>query len=143
MRKVGEGRLTLAGLLCMTVGYGLLAHVGPVWPLAVATVVSAFGNALMRPCLTSLITLIAKKEEQGVILGVTLSLSSIASILAAPLAGWLIDHAMLSAWAWTAAGIFSGSIDRARVRFGARPSSDPHRLSDSLGGAKIHRYGAK
>jgi MFS family permease len=110
VRKVGEGRLTLVGLLCMAVGYAMLAHVDPVVPLAAATVVSAFGNALMRPCLTSLITVIAKKEEQGVILGLTLSLSSMASILAAPLAGWLIDHALLDAWAWCAAGFCAAAL---------------------------------
>ncbi|HTM45020.1 MAG TPA: MFS transporter [Polyangiaceae bacterium] len=126
VRKVGEGRLTLVGLWCMAVGYALLAHVGPVIPLLVATVVSSFGNALMRPCLTSLITLIAKKEEQGVILGVTLSLSSIASILAAPLAGFLIDHAWLSAWAWTAAG-FSAAALIARAFGSARVPHEIHR----------------
>ena len=57
--------------------------------------------------MTSLITLTAKKEEQGVVLGLTLSLASIASVLAAPLSGWLIDHRMLGAWAWTAAAFAS------------------------------------
>jgi MFS family permease len=100
--RFGESRLTLVGLLSMAAGYSVLAHVDPVWPLAAATIVSSFGNALMRPCLTSLITLIASKEEQGIVLGLTLSLSSIASVLAAPLSGWLIDHAYLQAWAWSA-----------------------------------------
>lgn len=127
VRKVGEGRLTLLGLWCMAVGYALLAHVDPVVPLVVATVVSSFGNALMRPCLTSLITLVAKKEEQGVILGLTLSLSSIASILAAPLAGWLIDQALLSAWAWSAAG-FSAAALIARAYGSARV---PHQAQDT------------
>ena len=68
--------------------------------------------------------LIATKEEQGVILGLTLSLSSIASVLAAPLAGWLIDHALLSAWAWTAAG-FSAAALIARAYGSARV---PHQI---------------
>lgn len=123
--RFGESRLTLVGLLSMAAGYSVLAHVDPVWPLAAATIVSSFGNALMRPCLTSLITLIASKEEQGVVLGLTLSLSSIASILAAPLSGWLIDHAYLQAWAWSAV-LFIGFALIARAFGSARVPPHAH-----------------
>jgi MFS family permease len=101
--RLGESRLTLVGLVCMALGYAALDHVDPILGLALATVVSAFGNSMMRPCLTSLITQVARKEEQGVVLGLTLSLSSIASITAAPLSGWLIQHAHSGAWSLGAA----------------------------------------
>ena len=61
----------------------------------------------MRPALTSLITQRAGRREQGVIIGLTQSLMSIAQITAPILAGFLIDRHFLTTWAvW--AGVLAG-----------------------------------
>jgi MFS family permease len=44
----------------------------------------------------------ARADEQGVVLGLTQSLGSVAQITAPPLGGWLIGHALLSEWAFVA-----------------------------------------
>ena len=48
--------------------------------------------------------------EQGVVLGLTQSLNSIAAIAAPAIGGLLIDHSLLSAWAWLAAGISAAAL---------------------------------
>jgi MFS family permease len=53
--------------------------------------------------LTSMITQAAPREEQGVVLGLTQSLTSIAQITGPPLAGFLIQHGLLGGWGLTAA----------------------------------------
>jgi MFS family permease len=120
--RLGERRLIGFGLLCLGTGYALLDYVDPIVPLVAVTVLSALGNALLRPCLTSLITQVASREEQGVVLGLTQSLASTAAIAAAPLSGWFIDHLHLAAWGWVAAGfcaiaLFAGRSGSSRVRF--------------------------
>jgi MFS family permease len=58
---------------------------------------------VLRPTLTSLVSQSAAPSEQGVVLGLTQSLTSVAQIVAPPLGGWLIGHDHLAAWAFVAA----------------------------------------
>jgi MFS family permease len=53
--------------------------------------------------LSSLITQQAGRHEQGVVIGLTQSLMSGASILAPVIAGLMINHKALTLWAWSAA----------------------------------------
>jgi MFS family permease len=72
--------------------------------LVAATTALALGS-LVRPTLTSMITQAAPREEQGVVLGLTQSLTSIAQITGPPLAGLLIQHGWLSGWGSVAAAV--------------------------------------
>ena len=64
---------------------------------------TAVVGAGLRPALTSLITKQAGRREQGVIIGLTQSLTSVAQIAAPPLAGFIIGRDWLTAWAiWAA-----------------------------------------
>jgi MFS family permease len=74
--------------------------VGPL--IAVATL-AAFGQGVLRPTLTSLITQNADRHEQGIVLGLTQSLMSIAQVAAPPLGGFLIGTGLLPEWAFVAA----------------------------------------
>ena len=64
-----------------------------------AITVGSYGNGVLRPAVTSLITQRAGKREQGVVLGLTQSLTSISAIIAPIIAGALIDRGYLTAWA--------------------------------------------
>jgi len=81
-------------------GLGLAQSVGM---LLVVSTIASFGNGVLRPALTSLITQQAGRHEQGVVLGLTQSMTSLASIVAPIVAGLLIEHAHLTAWAVMAA----------------------------------------
>ncbi len=67
--------------------------------------ISGFGNGVLRPSLTSLITHQAGQHEQGIVLGITQSLSSRAAIGAPIVAGLLIERQLLTAWAWVSAAM--------------------------------------
>lgn len=102
VRRFGEAHLVTAGFLAAAVGYAVLAVTYGIPVLFVAGIVSAFGNGVLRPTLTSLITQQVDRSEQGVVLGLNQSLLSVSQIFGPALAGLLIDHGQLSLWAMTA-----------------------------------------
>ncbi len=106
VRRFGESTLNRVGFAAYAGGYVTLAFAHSIPMLVVATTFAAVGS-LVRPTLTSLITQAAPAEEQGVVLGLTQSLTSIAQITAPPLAGFLIQNGLLTGWGLTAAA-FSG-----------------------------------
>ena len=117
VKRFGEAKLVISGLVTLGVGYAALGHVEPVAGLLVAIGLGSFGNAVLRPALTSLLSQSVEKEEQGAALGIFQSLASLAAITAAPLSGWLIDRQHLQAWGWMA-GIFC-LLGLAASRFGS------------------------
>jgi DHA1 family tetracycline resistance protein-like MFS transporter len=102
VRKFGEASLNRVGFASYAAGYATLAFCHSIPVLVGATSFAAIGS-LVRPTLTSLITQAAPAEEQGVVLGLTQSLTSVAQITGPPLAGFLIQHGLLTVWGLTAA----------------------------------------
>ncbi|MCS7211002.1 MAG: MFS transporter [Chloroherpetonaceae bacterium] len=90
-RHFGERKVLTAGLATMCVGITLIPFVPEGWlfpaGLFVLTLL-AIGNGLVTPVNTSLISLYAKPEEQGELLGVAQSIGSLGRILG-PLSGSL------------------------------------------------------
>jgi len=84
------------------VGYFVLGATLSVPLLILTAVITGFGNGVLRPALTSLITHQAGRHEQGTVLGVSQALMSMASVVIPVLSGMLIERDMLSAWAWMA-----------------------------------------
>jgi DHA1 family tetracycline resistance protein-like MFS transporter len=103
VKQFGEPTLVGAGFVSMSVAYVLLGMSHEIGPLLVVATLAAFGQGVLRPTLTSLITQNAARTEQGVVLGLSTSLMSIAQIFAPPLGGWLIGSGHLSMWAFVAA----------------------------------------
>jgi len=99
VKRFGEPWLVAAGFASMAVGYGLLAGVYAIPLLLVAGLFSSFGAGVLRPALTSMITQAVARNEQGVVLGLNTSLQSVAQIIGPAIAGVLIDHRLLGAWA--------------------------------------------
>ena len=104
VKRFGERALNRAGFMGYTCGYALLAFCHSIPVLALATVVTAIGG-LVRPTLTSLITQATGRDEQGVVLGLTQSLSSVAMIIAPPIGGYLIERGWLTAWGLVASAV--------------------------------------
>lgn len=104
VKRFGERLLNRVGFAGYAVGYFLLAFCHSVPVLIVSTVICSIGG-LVRPTLTSLITQAASREEQGVVLGLTQSLNSVAQIAAPLLAGYLIERGVLTGWGVTAAAV--------------------------------------
>ncbi len=107
VKAFGEKRVVQLGFFISMLGYIAtgLTHTIPqlLWVIAI----SGIGGAGLRPALTSLVTQRAGSREQGVILGLTQSLTSVAQITAPVIAGLLISHGLLTSWAiW--AGLLAG-----------------------------------
>jgi MFS family permease len=97
----GEKRLVRIGFASMAAGFALLSTIYRIPPLLVALTLLTFGSTILRPSLTSLITQQVPRHRQGMAIGLTQSLMSIAQIVAPVVAGVLIQHHFLSTWAWT------------------------------------------
>lgn len=103
--RFGEPVLVATGFVSLAVGYFGLGIATSFWILVLTGLLAAFGNSVIRPVLTSLITQQAGRQEQGMVLGITQALMSMSSIVAPVAAGLLIQHQMLTAWAWATAGL--------------------------------------
>jgi MFS family permease len=95
VKRFGEARLTLAGFISVVVAYVALGFIDvpPLAPLLVVTAISAFGNGVLRPVITSELTQRVGRHEQGVAIGISGSLNSLAMTIAPPTAGTLIELA--------------------------------------------------
>jgi len=124
--RFGESALVAAGFVALAIGYFGLGIASSAALLIVAGTLAAFGNGVIRPALTSLITQHAGRQEQGVVLGITQSLMSMASIVSPIVAGLLIQHQRLTAWAWVAAGLAAvgAALSREGLTFYATASAD-------------------
>jgi MFS transporter, DHA1 family, tetracycline resistance protein len=107
VKWAGEMNLARAGFLFGLVGLVTLGFTYSIPLLLITAAVASSGTGTIRPTVTSMITQRAGRSEQGVILGLTQSLNSVSAIAAPALAGFLIDHSLLSTWAVTA-GIVCG-----------------------------------
>ncbi len=99
VKKFGERNLVWSGYLSAGIGYSLVALTRTIPQLLGASTVNSYGMGVLRPSITALITHKAGKHEQGIVLGLTQSITSITSIVAPVIAGVLIDRNLLSAWA--------------------------------------------
>ncbi|WP_437989953.1 MFS transporter [Sorangium sp. So ce145] len=102
-KRYGEERLALLGFGAMVVGYGLLGVAYTLPVLLTLVGIAAFGAAVVRPAITTLLTKSVGRDEQGAALGVSQSLASISQIIGPIGAGWLIEHRALAAYGLMAA----------------------------------------
>jgi MFS transporter, DHA1 family, tetracycline resistance protein len=126
VKRFGEPALVAAGFVALSIGYFGLGIASSFVLLVVTGTLAAFGNGVIRPALTSLITQQAGRQEQGVVLGITQSLMSMASIVSPIVAGLLIQHQRLTEWAWVAAGLaaIGVALSREGLTFYATASAD-------------------
>ena len=105
VKMFGESRLVQLGFATMAISFALLAGVHGIPFLLVAIGLQTFGGSVLRPSLTSLITMRAARHQQGMVIGLMQSLMSIAQIVAPVIAGFLIQGQLLATWA-LAGGVF-------------------------------------
>lgn len=93
----GEGKLTLAGLVALAIGFGLIVVIPSdsplIYPLLYfSQALLAFGVGLILPCLRGLISNRVSAQEQGRTIGNAQGLQSIASILGPIWASWCFEQ---------------------------------------------------
>jgi MFS family permease len=102
--KFGEARVAQAGFLASGLSGVAISLVTNTAGMVATAGGLSVGSGMVRAPVTSLITRKAGKHEQGVILGMTQSLQSIAQILSPPIATGLIGLGLENAWAFVAGG---------------------------------------
>ncbi|HKD09053.1 MAG TPA: MFS transporter [Bryobacteraceae bacterium] len=116
VKWLGERTLVWTGFATTSATAAWMAWTFTIPQLLVNSTFSSYGSGGLRPALTSLITQNAGKREQGVVLGLTQSLTSISAIIAPVIAGSLIDGGFLNAWAYSIAVVaFAGMIVSVRA----------------------------
>jgi len=109
VKRFGERRLMAVGFISVVIGYVTLGIAYTVVELALVTIVAALGG-VVRPIVTSLVTQATGRDEQGTVLGLLQSMTSLGQIFAPILAGVLIDAHLLVTWALVAAGIAAAGM---------------------------------
>ena len=104
VKRFGERALNRTGFAAYAIGYATLAFCHSIPWLAVSMTGLVLGG-LVRPTLTSMITHKTSRGEQGVVLGLTQSLNSVSQIVGPPLAGFMIQHNLLSGWGLTISAV--------------------------------------
>ena len=128
VKRFGERTLVFSGFLGAALGYALVGFTFDYRWLYLFSALASYGNGVLRPAITSLVTQAASREEQGVVLGLTQSITSGCQIVAPILAGALIDRQFLIAWALVAAvaccagaAVSRPGITRAETRENSQP----------------------
>lgn len=80
-RVFGEQKLLVAGLAFQAIGLAALPYAGSVGGLAVATAPLALGSGLAQPSLSSLLSRLAREDDQGGTLGIGESAAAFGRIL--------------------------------------------------------------
>lgn len=104
-KKWGEKKLVFIGFASCVLGYLIMAFVYDFVGLGISLLLSAFGTGVLRPALSSLLSQNVDSTEQGLVMGVSQSLGSIANVVAPLIAGLMIDSGFLSGYSLLMAGI--------------------------------------
>lgn len=126
VKRLGEARLARIGFLTMVVAYPFLGVARSVPALLVIVAVSSFGVAVVRPCLTTLLTKSVGRHEQGAALGTSQSFSSISQIVGPETSGLLIQHGQL--WAY---GLAAGLVALVGTLLSLQAEPETAPLADS------------
>jgi MFS family permease len=116
VKRFGERRMVQIGFFTSAIGYAAVGFTHTIWQLIWVTSSTSIGGAALRPALTSLITQRAGRREQGLIIGLTQSLMSIAQITTPVISGILIEHLFLTSWA-----VWAGILCAFALFFQPRP----------------------
>jgi MFS family permease len=98
-RKFGEERIIRSAFATNIAAYIVLASMPSVAGVILSTTLAAYGNGALRPAITSLASQRTSAQEQGTVLGLVQSLSSISAICGPMIGGLLLEHTWLRSWA--------------------------------------------
>ena len=88
VRRRGEDRVIELGLVIAALGLGIVPFLRTLPLVYVGTFLIAFGNSLIIPSVMAVISIRSQEHEQGIAMGVTQSLGSLARIIGPPYGGF-------------------------------------------------------
>jgi MFS family permease len=128
VKRLGEVKLAITGFVAIVIAYVALGFTTTLIMLVGISTISAFGNGVLRPTLTALLSQRVGRQEQGIALGISASLSSLAMTLAPPVGGVLLTQHWLVAWAMVPAaaaalGLIAALVNRSAASKAAPPGA--------------------
>ena len=118
VKHLGDKGLVFTGFIASVIGYAGIGLTFNWKMLLFISIFSSYGTGALRAAITSLVTQAGGRREQGVLLGLTQSITSVCQIVAPLISGILIDHQLLTTWAMmlavTAAAGVATSLPRGR-----------------------------
>ncbi len=105
VKRYREFKLSIFAFVAAIIAYALVGFATSVAMLVISATINAFGQGILRPVLTARLTHAVGRHEQGVVLGISGSLGSVAMLLAPPTGGVMLDHNWLLAWALVPASV--------------------------------------
>ena len=105
VRRFGERRLILAGIVLMALGLALLPVGSKLWFLLASLLLLAVGNGVHNPSTLGLLSRLTDEESQGSTIGLSRSFGALARILGPPAGTWIFGAAGAGWPFWTAGGL--------------------------------------
>ncbi len=90
-KRFGETQLLLQGAVTLAIGMALIPFADELWMLIVSMLVATYGFSVISPALNSLISLQTSEEDQGGMMGVTRSATTLARVGGPAWAGFLFS----------------------------------------------------
>ncbi len=120
VKRFGELKLTIAGFASGAVAYLAIGLAEGLALLIAGATIASFANGVLRPAITSRLTQAVGRHEQGVALGISGSLSSMAMAMAPPTGGAMLEGHWLLAWALVPATVVTLGLIATLAWSGAR-----------------------
>lgn len=98
--RFGEQRLTVFGLILMSIGLAFMAFAPQAWMLFLAVTIVALGTGTSIPSLTALVSLRVSESEQGRLMGGTQTLLALTNIFGPIIAGLAFELINFSSPYW-------------------------------------------
>jgi len=114
-RRVGDRALVIAGTFAMAAAVAVVPYLDTAVALYAWTIVLAFGNSVVSPAATGLISVFADPTEQGAMLGAAQSLAALGRLTGPELVGITYDR-LSSVSAFLVAGVVMTLAGVATVR---------------------------
>lgn len=79
-KRFGEANLIVQGSIALTLGIGLIPFATELWMLIIVMLIAVYGFSVISPSLNSLISLETNEEDQGGMMGVARSATTLARV---------------------------------------------------------------
>ena len=90
-KRFGEANLIVQGSIALTLGIGLIPFATELWMLIIVMLIAVYGFSVISPSLNSLISLQTNEEDQGGMMGVARSATTLARVGGPAWAGTLFS----------------------------------------------------
>jgi len=90
-KRFGEAKLIIQGSIALALGIGLIPFATEIWMLIIIMLIAVYGFSVISPSLNSLISLQTGEEDQGVMMGVARSATTLARVGGPAWAGTLFS----------------------------------------------------